>query len=145
MELFTLCITIFIARIVDVSLATFVTLLTVKGKKLAATILGFIDAIIWFLVVREALTTDLKSLWIAFSYAGGYALGTYIGGTLSNILIKGKRSVQVVLNDTTDKEINKIRDKGFAVSQIECTGKDNVKKLMLFIEVDKKHLNDLKN
>lgn len=145
MELFTLCITIFIARIVDVSLATFVTLLTVKGKKLAATILGFIDAIIWFLVVREALTTDLKSLWIAFSYAGGYALGTYIGGTLSNILIKGKISVQVVLNDTTDKKINKIRDKGFAVSQIECTGKDNVKKLMLFIEVDKKHLNDLKN
>lgn len=50
MSLFILCTKIFIARIVDVSLATFVTVLTVKGKRLVATIFGFIDVIIWFLV-----------------------------------------------------------------------------------------------
>ncbi len=144
MRLLSLCIIIFLARIIDVSLATFVTVLTVKGKRSIATILGFIDVIIWFLVVKEALSTDIKSIWIALSYAGGYALGTFIGTTLSNKFIKGKISVQVVINENDKDKVKIIRDKGFAVSQVDCTGKDDVKKLMLFIEVDKKYLDALK-
>lgn len=140
---FLLCIKIFLARVVDVSLATFVTISTVKGKRVLATILGFIDVIIWFLVVKEALNTELESIWIAISYAGGYAVGTFTGGTLSSILINGMVSVQVILDN--EKDISIIRDKGYAVSEIECTGKDNTKNRMLFIEVDKKHLKDLKN
>ena len=88
MNILRMCIIIFFARVIDVSLATFVTVLTVKGKRALATIIGFIDVLIWFLVVKEALNTDIKSIWIAFSYAGGYALGTFIGTTLSNKLIE---------------------------------------------------------
>lgn len=137
MSLSLLCIKIFITRIVDVSLGTFVTVLTVKNKRLIATLIGFIDVIIWFMVVREALNAKINSIWIALSYAGGYAAGTFIGATLSNVLINGKISVQVVLNYLASDEIEKIRDAGFAVSQVECTGKDNVKKSMLFIEAEK--------
>lgn len=144
MPLLLLCTKIFIARIVDVSLATFVTLLTVKGKRLVATIIGFIDVIIWFLVVKEALNTEINSIWIALSYAGGYAAGTFIGTTLSQTLIKGKISVQVVLDYVAKNEIEKIRNAGYAVSEVQCTGKDNARKIMLFIEVDKKQLNHLK-
>lgn len=145
MGLLSMCLKIFFARIVDVSLATFVTVLTVKGKRGIATIIGFIDVIIWFLVVKEALNTEIKSMWIAFSYAGGYAFGTFIGTTLANKLINGKISVQVVLDDEMKDKVEQIRDDGFAVSQVDCTGKEGVKKLMLFIEVDKKHLDSLKS
>lgn len=145
MNILRMCIIIFFARVIDVSLATFVTVLTVKGKRALATIIGFIDVLIWFLVVKEALNTDIKSIWIAFSYAGGYALGTFIGTTLSNKLIDGKISAQVIINSDSINEVEKIRKAGFAVSQIDCTGKDNAKKLMLFIELDKKHLDDLKD
>lgn len=145
MNILRMCIIIFFARVIDVSLATFVTILTVKGKRALATIIGFIDVLIWFLVVKEALNTDIKSIWIAFSYAGGYALGTFIGTTLSNKLIDGKISAQVIINSDSINEVEKIRKAGFAVSQIDCTGKDNAKKLMLFIELDKKHLDDLKD
>lgn len=145
MNILRMCTIIFFARVIDVSLATFVTVLTVKGKRALATIIGFIDVLIWFLVVKEALNTDIKSIWIAFSYAGGYALGTFIGTTLSNKLIDGKISAQVIINSDSINEVEKIRKAGFAVSQIDCTGKDNAKKLMLFIELDKKHLDDLKD
>ena len=145
MNILRMCIIIFFARVIDVSLATFVTVLTVKGKRALATIIGFIDVLIWFLVVKEALNTDIKSIWIAFSYAGGYALGTFIGTTLSNKLIDGKISAQVIINSDSINEVEKIRKAGFAVSQIDCTGKDNAKKIMLFIELDKKHLDDLKD
>lgn len=145
MELFILCIKIFIARIIDVSLATFVTILTVKNKKIIATIIGFIDVIIWFLVVKEALNTSANSIWIALSYAGGYAIGTYTGTTLSHLLISGKVLVQVILNCDCKNKIDEIRNKGYAVSQVNAKGKNNADKLMLFIEVDKKHINNLSN
>ncbi len=145
MRLLSMCMIIFFARVVDVSLSTIVTVLTVKNKRILATILGFIDVIIWFLVVREALTTNIKSIWIAISYAAGYAIGTFTGTTLSNKLINGKISAQVIMDSDTSNEVDKIRDAGFAVSQIDCTGKDGIKKLMLFIELDKKHLNDLRS
>ena len=144
MKILSICLIIFFARIVDVSLSTIVTVLTVKSKRVLATVLGFIDVIIWFLVVREALTTNIKSIWIAISYAAGYAIGTFIGTTLSNKLINGKVSMQVVLDEKNKEKINVIRDKGFAVSQVNCIGKDNVNKLMLFIELDKKHLDEAK-
>ena len=64
---------------------------------------------------------------------------------LSNKLIDGKISAQVIINSDSINEVEKIRKAGFAVSQIDCTGKDNAKKLMLFIELDKKHLDDLKD
>lgn len=144
MTLYLLCTKIFIVRIIDVALATIVTVLNVKGQKLKATIIGFVDVLIWFIIVKEALNTPIKSMWIALAYAGGYALGTFIGGSLTNLIIKGKISVQVIIDYASDEEINRIRDAGYAVSQIDCKGKDNAKKIMLFIEVDKKHLNNLK-
>ncbi len=140
MNIYSLCLQIFLFRIVDVSLGTFVTILTVKNKGVIATIIGFIDVLIWFLVVKEALNTNQESILIAISYAGGYAVGTYVGTFLSNILINGKLSVQIISNYLSKKNINTIRDNGYAVSEIECIGKDNDKKTMLFIEVDKKRL-----
>ena len=144
MQLALLCLKIFLGRTVDVTLSTFVTIFAVKGERVKAAILGFIDALIWFLIVKQALSNTFDSLWIAISYAGGHTLGTFIGTTLTSTIIKGNISVQVIMDEIPDEEIDKIRDAGYAVSQIDCKGKGNSKKLMLFIEVEKSHLKDLK-
>ena len=142
MNLYSLCFKIFFFRIIDVSLGTFVTVLTVKNKRTIATIVGFIDVLIWFFVVKEALNTNETSILIALSYAFGYAFGTFIGTTLSNKLINGMISVQVVLDKLPKRKIDEIRNNG---SQIDWVGKDNSKKIMLFIEVSKKNFNNLKS
>ncbi len=143
--LINLCIKIFIARLIDVGLSTFVTVLTVKGRRFLATILGFIDVVIWFVAVKEALSTDIKSIWIILSYAGGYAIGTFIGTTLCNILIKGKVTIQIIIKDSFKEKIAIIRSFGYAVTTIECMGMNNEKKLMLLIQSDKKKLNNIIN
>ena len=43
--------------------------------------------LIWFLIAREALNTTGNMLFIAVSYAGGYATGTFIGSKLSKLLV----------------------------------------------------------
>lgn len=132
MVTFLLCFKIFSARILDVSIGTVRTVFTVKGKNLIAALIGFIEVLIWFLVAREALTNNV-SILIAISYSLGYATGTYIGGFLSKILIKGNLNVQVITNNST--LINELRNEGFAVSVIDIKGKDS-NKFMLVIGIN---------
>ncbi len=146
MELLFLCLKVFFVRILDVSLGTMRTIVTVKGKAVVASLIGFFEVLVWFIVVREALNTDSNSLWIAVSYASGFATGTYIGSFLSNTFIKGNFGVQVILSDDNNKIVDTIRKEGYAVSVIDVKGQEKDKdKYMLFIEIDKKRFNHLRD
>lgn len=144
MNLFFLCIKIFLARIVDVSLGTFRTIITVKGHALYASLIGFIEMLVWFLIVKEALNTLETGIWIALAYALGFSAGTYIGSILSNKFIKGKLTVQVITGSHNDKLIDKLRENGYGVSVMDIDGKNKDEdKYMLFIEIDNYKLEEL--
>ncbi|MDD2434989.1 MAG: DUF5698 domain-containing protein [Bacilli bacterium] len=146
MALLLLCSKIFFVRILDVSLGTVRMIMTVKGKKAFASTIGFIEILIWFLVVQEALTTDNPSIWIAIAYAGGFATGTFIGSLLSERFIQGNLSVQVVLQNQDNDIVNSIREAGFAVSVVEVLGREiNHKRYMLLIEINKRQFNQLRS
>ena len=144
MEILLLCIKIFLVRIIDVSLGTFRTIITVKGKSLYASIIGFIEVFVWFIIVREALNTDIDSIWIAISYSLGFATGTYIGSIISNKFIKTTFSFEII---TSKYEIIDIlRNKGYGVTVLNVKGKDDKKdKYMLLLEIENTTLNELKN
>lgn len=137
-----LCLKIFFVRILDVSLGTMRTVMTVKGKSLIASLIGFVEVTIWFLVVKEAINTDSNAFWIVLSYSGGYAIGTYIGGKLADKLISGTVGVQAILSNQNDEVIKIIREHGYAVSVMDVKGQDN-QKYMLYIEINKKRLQHL--
>lgn len=146
MEIFILCIKIFLVRILDVSLGTLRTIITVKGRNALASMVGFIEVFVWFVIAREALNTNIDSIWIAISYSLGFATGTYIGGVLSDRFISGNLSVQVVTSSKNQEILEKIRKEGYGISVINIEGKEDRKeKYMLFIEINKKHLSHLKN
>jgi len=128
MELFILCLKIFFARILDVSLGTVRTIFTVKGKSLISALIGFIEVLVWFLVAREALSNGVN-IFIAISYSLGYSIGIYIGSILSKKLIKSNLNVQVI-TDNYDL-ISILRNKGFAVSVLDIKGKDSNKYMLI--------------
>lgn len=145
MTLFLLCLKIFFVRIIDVSLGTVRTLITVKGRTLLASMVGFIEIFVWFVIVKEALNTTETSLWIAIAYSLGFATGTYIGGYLSDRFIKGNFGVQVVTSNNNHKLIDVLRSEGYAVSVIDVKGQDKAnEKYMLFIEIQKNNFEHLK-
>ena len=143
MELLFLCLKIFFVRIIDVSMGTFRTIVTVKGKRLLASSIGFFEVFIWFLVVKEALNTDVESIFIALSYSAGYATGTFIGAFLSSKILKGTIGLQVILSDTNDEIVDQLRNKGYAVSVVEAKGQNDNKKYMLFMEINSKKYSEL--
>ena len=145
MALFYLCVKIFCGRLVDVTLSTLQTILLVKGKRNIATIIGFVDVFIWFLVVREALNTDIKSIWIALAYAGGYASGTFTGSSLSKKIIKGTVGVQVITKNAKNKVIEAIKNSGFSATYVECKGiHEEDTNYLIGAQVDNRKLNEFK-
>lgn len=144
MKLFFLCLKIFFARILDVSIGTTRTMLMVKGKTIFMAILAFFEVFIWFLVAKEALVTDVKSIFIPISYSLGYATGTLIGTFIANHFIKGIVGVQVVVEKENKALLNDIRKHNFAVSVVDL--KDDYqgnKRDMLYFQINNRNLKKL--
>lgn len=143
MELLILCIKVFFVRILDVSMGTFRTVITVKGNRIMATIISFFEALIWFIIVKEALTTDMKSIWIALAYAGGFSIGTYTGSLVSTRFIKGTVGLQVILSNQNDSIVEQLRKRGYGVSVVDVRGQKNEIKYMLLIEIHNNRYGEL--
>lgn len=122
MDILLICLKIFLVRIFDVSLGTVRTMLIVKEKRLVAASIGFIEALIWFLIVKEAITLSNSSIYIAIAYALGFAVGTYVGSSLAKRFIIGKVMVQVFTHIVEDALVEEIRNNGYGVTVLSYKG-----------------------
>lgn len=143
--MFVLCFKIFFARIIDVSLGTIRTVLVVRGRRFTPAFIAFFEVLIWFLIAREALTTEVTSILIPICYAGGYATGTFIGGFISNNFVEGLIGVNVTTKTSGAKiMIDEIRKAGFGVSVIDLKNpQDDEDKTMLIVQINKSKLKTL--
>ena len=142
--LFT-CITIFFARILDVSISTFRTMVMVKKKSILVPILAFCEALVWFIAVRKALNTNLDSILIPIFYSLGYASGTYIGGFLSRRFIKDVNSIEVITKKNNYKLIDKLRSEDIGVSIIALKDNYDKPKDLLIIDIKSRLTNEVIN
>lgn len=138
MSIFLLCIKIFLVRIIDVTLGTIRTIYTVKNKNLLASTIGFFEVLVWFIIAKEALDTNTSSIFIGVFYALGFATGTFIGGLISEKIIKGNILVQIITSHASSLWLKELRDQGFAVSVMDIRERDGEpNKYMLFMEIEK--------
>lgn len=135
-----LCLKIFFTRIIDVSLGTVRTIMTVKSKHLIAGTIGFFEVFVWFVIVEEALSTPNKNILIAIFYSLGFMAGTIIGGYISNYFFKTPISLQIITTNT--KMADYLYDHGYGVSQIKVNGKEGIRD-MLILETTDKHYKKL--
>lgn len=143
MNLFFLCMKIFMARILDVSIGTVRTIFMVKGKISITSILAFIEVYVWFWVAREALVTKIDSIIIPISYSLGYATGTFIGTFISNKYIRGIIKIEIIINKKNSNElIKKLKEYGYGLSVIELKDNDNY---LIVCQINKKYKKEIIN
>ena len=145
MAVFLLCLKIFFCRVVDVSLATCRTSFTVKRKTLVASAIGFVEVFIWFLVVKDALNTDINSIFIPIAYAGGYAAGTFVGGYVSKLISKPKINMQIITTYREHELLEKLKDFGFPMTVVDAIGQYNqYEKYLIYIQIDEKYEKEIR-
>jgi|WetSurSiteA1Bulk_404760.scaffolds.fasta_scaffold16490_3 uncharacterized protein YebE (UPF0316 family) len=108
-------------RIIDVSLGTVRTIITVQGKKYRAGMIGFVEVTIWV----AAISTVLSHLdnWVnIFAYSGGFALGTVIGISIEQILGSGYVWIHIISLNFPDEISNVLRENKFGVTMLPGEG-----------------------
>ena len=144
-----LCLIVCLGRIVDVALGTTRTVFTVRGKSYIAAIIGFIEAMLWFLIVREALSFQaqgMQTYLIATAYALGFSLGTFCGGLITSKCIKTKINIQIISTSKNDKLVKALSDAGFGATILVAKGSSKQEeRYMLLIETDNKQIKVLKS
>jgi uncharacterized protein YebE (UPF0316 family) len=99
-----LYIIIFFAKIIEVSFSTIRLVYINKGERVKGAILGFVEIMIWLVVVSSVLNNITEDPIKVFIYAAAFSLGNYLGVTIESKIAVGLASIQVVV-DQKDGEI----------------------------------------
>lgn len=91
-----LYIFIFLAKIIEVSLTTLRTVLITRGEKIYASIIGFVEVIIWLIVVGNVLDNIQDDPLKVFVYALGFAAGNYFGSLIEEFLAIGLVTFNII-------------------------------------------------
>jgi len=134
-------ILIFIARFVDITIATLRIIFTLHGRKYLAPLLGFIEILIWLLAISQVFQ-NLNNPLCYIAYAAGFASGNFMGIILENKLAFGMRVVRIITRDDPEMLIKDIRASGYGLTVVDGEGKSGPVKI-LFTVIKRKDLNNL--
>jgi uncharacterized protein YebE (UPF0316 family) len=132
---------IFCLRIVDVSCDTMRVIFAIRGKRVIAATLGFIQALIWIVAVGAAVK-HLDSILHVLGYAGGYATGTYVGITLEQAIAYGVATVRIVSKRAGVEIAEALRAAGHGVTEFPGFGRDGAVEILNSV-VPRRYLTDV--
>ncbi|MEP0842356.1 MAG: DUF2179 domain-containing protein [Phycisphaerae bacterium] len=132
---------IFGLRVCDVSMDTMRMISVVRGRRLLAAVLGFVQVLVW-LVSISAVMRYLDKPINMVAYAAGFATGTWVGIWLEGHLALGQQIVRLISNDLDAGLADRLRATGFAVTELEGHGRDAPVKIC-FIAVRRREVPDL--
>ncbi len=126
------CFIVCIAKIVEISISSLKTCMMVKGQRLKAAGLGFLECSIWGLVISTIIGTLGDNLFLLLFYCIGYATGLFLGSTIENKIALGTSNLQLIANDvSTEIIINYLKEheRGYTV----FSGQGSVDKMNMIL------------
>lgn len=139
MNLTVLCIKVFITMILNVTFSIIRLDCVVKDRKVLASITGFLQAFVWFLVIKDALSVEEGGIYIALTYATGFCLGTLFAIRLIDNFSKGNYVLKIISSHIELVEL--LKDRGYGVSAIKTHDDKN----LLIASVDKSRYKDIRD
>ena len=112
------CFLVCAAKIVEITIQSLKTCMMVKGQRLKAAGLGFVECTIWGLVISTIIGTLGDNIFLLLFYCIGYATGLFLGSTIENKIALGTSNLELIANDASTKKITeylKACDRGYTV------------------------------
>ena len=112
------CLIVCVAKIVEITIQSLKTCMMVKGQRLKAAGLGFVECTIWGLVISTIISTLGDNLLLLLFYCTGYATGLFLGSTIENKIALGTSNLELIASDDSTKKITahlKENERGYTV------------------------------
>ncbi|HOV11996.1 MAG TPA: DUF2179 domain-containing protein [Bacteroidales bacterium] len=123
---------IFCARIFDQSVGTLRMIFVAKGFKKWAPVFAFFEALIWLLAIGEIMK-HLDNPLCYIAYAGGYAMGNYVGMLLDEKMSIGNVIIRVMLKSEAADLIIRLRELNYGINVMHAEGATGKVKVLLSI------------
>ena len=120
---------IFMLRVSDMTLDTLRVLMVMRGRKPIAWVLGFFQATIFILAISSVLS-NLSNFLNVIGYAAGFATGNVVGMLIEERLAIGHINLSIVSPNLGSAIANRLRDEGYAITEIPARGKDGMVTLL---------------
>lgn len=136
LPLVLVCLMVCASKILEISIQSLKTVMMVKGQKTKAAMLGFIECVIWGLVVSSVITTLGDNIALLLFYCLGYALGLYIGSSIEGKIALGTSSINFIANQKNSKKILDYlteNNKGYTVFEGKGA-KENVNQILIITQ-----------
>ncbi len=132
------CAIVCAAKIIEITIQSLKTCMMVKGERLKAAALGFIECAIWGLVISTIIGTLGDNLLLLFFYCGGYAVGLFLGSAIESKIALGTSNLEIIANaDSTAKITAYLKDRSMGYTVFEGYGSTD-KMNMIFIVIARK-------
>lgn len=131
---------IFCARIFDQSVGTLRMIFVAKGLKKWAPVFAFFESLIWLLAIGEIMK-HLDNPLCYIAYAGGYAMGNYVGMVLDEKISIGNVIIRVILKNEAPELVAHLKESQYGITILDAEGaKGKVK--VIFSIIKRKDVND---
>ncbi|SET39723.1 Uncharacterized protein YebE, UPF0316 family [Oceanobacillus limi] len=122
-NIFVMVTIIFIINVVYVSFLTIRMILTLKGRRYIAGLVGMVEIVVY--VIGLGLVLDnLDQIQNVIAYALGYGVGVVVGSIIEEKLALGYITVNVISGNPDLDFTKKLRQKGYGVTSWSAYGMD---------------------
>ena len=123
---------IFIARVVDVSMGTVRVIFVSRGLKYLAPVVGFFEILIWLLAIGQIMK-NLSNPVCYIAYAGGFAMGNYVGIRIAEKLSLGVVLIRVVSKKDALPLVECLKSESYGVTSVDGHGTSGEVKVVFTI------------
>lgn len=135
------CLIICAAKIIEITIQSLKTCMMVKGQRVKAAVLGFVECAIWGLVISTIISTLGDNLLLLLFYCIGYATGLFLGSTIENKIALGTSNLELIANDdSTKKIVAYLKKNGRGYTVLDGYGSTD-KMNMIFIVLPRRDMN----
>ena len=124
-------ILIFLAKMVEVAIATLRSILINKGYRKQGTLLSFVEILIWVLVASRVIIGLAEAPMKGVVYSIGFSLGIYIGSLLESKIAMGRVLIQTIISKENEVLVDRLREKRYAVTTMQAQGMNSEKTVLM--------------
>ena len=112
---------IFLARVTDVSIGTIRLIFISRGLKYLAPVVGFFEILIWLLAIGQIMK-NLSNPVCYIAYAGGFAMGNFVGMWIAEKLSLGVVLIRIVTKKDAAELVGDLKSADYGVTSVDGHG-----------------------
>lgn len=114
---------IFLMRVISITMDTLRFMLTMRGNKGISWVLGFVESVLYVVIIGTVLK-DLSNVLYVVAYSAGFATGNVVGMAIEKRLAIGFSHIKIITKQHGLAIAEVLRKMDYAVTEISARGKD---------------------